>query len=265
MVAILILLIVAIFPVYLIGLFLYKRDKDRESGKLLSKLFFGGFLSIVITLILTKFFTILFPFLFAESSMSNLIGLAMYIFIGVALIEEFSKWIVNYKISYNNPEFHDLYDSILYATFVALGFACFENILYVFQNGIITGLMRAVTAVPGHVFDGVFLGYYLGLAKINSVNSRKDHVKKNLIFSLLIPTITHGLYDYLLYSFVLTKNLLFILLALIFVILLYIYCIKRIFKVSKLTGSFNKQKICSNCKTQIDENAIFCTKCGFKQ
>ena len=40
------------------------------------------------------------------------------------------------KISYNDNAFNEYYDAILYCVFVALGFACFENLLYVYQNGI---------------------------------------------------------------------------------------------------------------------------------
>ena len=58
---------------------------------------------------------------------------------------------------------------IVYASFVALGFACFENILYVSDSGIVTGLIRAVTAVPGHVCDGILMGSYLALAKLLNI------------------------------------------------------------------------------------------------
>ena len=240
LIGIIILLIIAILPVVLIGLFLHKKDKNKEPTKLLAKLFGGGIGSTFLTLFITYVLGIFLPFLFLESTKSNVVGLFFYIFFGVALVEEFSKWIFVYKISYKNKEFDEFYDIILYATFVALGFACLENILYVLQNGLGNGLLRAVTAVPGHVFDAVFMGYYLGLAKINSLNGRTEHYKKNLILSLLVPIITHGLYDYLIYTLSITGNLLFIILWLLLIIFLYIYCIKRVLKISKLTGNFTK-------------------------
>ena len=83
----------------------------------------------------------------------NFIQLLFYVFVVIALVEEASKWFFVYKISYNHNEFDSLYDMIVYASFVALGFACFENILYVYSSGIVTGFVRAVSAVPGHVCE----------------------------------------------------------------------------------------------------------------
>ena len=40
-----ILLIIAILPVYLICLYVYKKDRDKESKRLLSKLFIFGIIS----------------------------------------------------------------------------------------------------------------------------------------------------------------------------------------------------------------------------
>jgi RsiW-degrading membrane proteinase PrsW (M82 family) len=58
---------------------------------------------------------------------------------------------------------------IVYASFVALGFACFENLLYVSDTGVFTGVVRAFTAIPGHVCDGVLMGSYLALAKLYQI------------------------------------------------------------------------------------------------
>ena len=255
----LILFIVSVLPVFLIGLYIYKKDKEKEPNKLLIKLFLGGILSAILTIIITLILEVIFPFFAIETSKLNLFELFISVFIGVALVEEFSKWIVLYQISYKHEEFDELYDMILYATFVALGFACIENILYVFQNGILVAIFRAVLAVPGHVCDGVFMGYYLGVSKISDVNNRKDLKTKNLILSILIPTITHGIYDYCLF----TGNIIFIGLFFIFVIGMYIYVIVKIKKVSSLNTKFiNKTKYCSNCGAIVDGN--FCSNCGRK-
>ena len=242
----LVLLVWAVLPIFFIGMYLYNKDPNKEPTKLLVKLFIGGVLSTIITFLITGIFELLIPELYSESMKSNLIGLLFYVFIGIALIEEVSKWIIVYKISYNNKEFDEFYDIILYATFVALGFACFENLLYVLQSGLTTAMIRAITAVPGHVFDGVFMGYYLGIAKINYLNGRDKFYKKNILLSILAPIAIHGIYDYLVFAFVLTKKGIYVLLLLALVIFMYIYCIKRIMKVSKLTGKFNSNNINEN-------------------
>ena len=66
--------------------------------------------------------------LFRDESSLNTFQLILYVFLGIALIEEFSKWIMLYVLSYNDRNFDELYDMIIYGAFVALGFAFFEII-----------------------------------------------------------------------------------------------------------------------------------------
>ena len=189
----------------------------------------------------------------------SLFELVIHVFIGVALVEESCKWIMLYLISYNDKSFDELYDALLFAMFVALGFACFENLLYVFQKGIGVGLVRAVLAVPGHVCDGMFMGYYLGLSKVASLNNRSDLKNKNLALSVLVPTITHGIYDYCLFS----GSSIFILIFIAFVIYMYVYTIKRIKKISNIHRKMKyKDNYCPNCGREVDGN--YCPICGRK-
>ena len=63
---------------------------------------------------------------------------------------------------------------------VALGFAAFENVKYVYSYGFATGLVRAVTAVPGHAIFGVFMGYFYGYAKLSDYWGRDEDRKAYL-------------------------------------------------------------------------------------
>lgn len=252
-------LIVAILPVVLLGVFIYKKDKNAEPGKLLAKLFFGGILSCFLTLIISAVMESFFPIFGANSEDLNLVGLFIYVFIGVALVEEFSKFVFAYSIANKDPHFDEIYDAIVYCVFVSLGFAAFENILYVSSYGLGTGILRALTAIPGHACDGVFMGYYLGLAKIAGVNKNEKLRKKNLMLSLLVPTLLHGIYDYCL----MTGYVLFILLFIVFVIVLYIFSVKKINKLSAINTKFVKKNMfCTNCGRPVDSN--FCGNCGKK-
>ena len=164
-----------------------------------------------------------------------------------------------YLFSYNEDEFDEFYDMMVYGAFTALGFAFIENIFYVFQNGADIGLLRAFLAVPGHAFFGVFMGYYLGLAKISLTNKNKSLEKKNILFSLIIPTFLHGVYDYCL----MTSNILFIVVFLIFIILLYIFSFKKINLVSNIPGKIKyTNKYCPYCGTKVESN--YCPTCGHK-
>jgi RsiW-degrading membrane proteinase PrsW (M82 family) len=189
----------------------------------------------------------------------NFIQLFIYVFIVIALVEEICKWFFLYKISYNHNEFDSLYDMIVYASFVALGFACFENILYVSSSGIVTGLVRAVSAVPGHVCDGILMGSYLSLAKVNDLNGNMNLSRKYKILSILIPMITHGIYDYCLF----TNNFIFIILFYIFVVIIYIITFKKIKRFSSINRKMKyRYNYCGICGTIVNSN--YCPGCGRK-
>lgn len=227
-------LILAIIPSILIGLYLYKKDHNKESKGILIKLFFGGIGSCFLTLAITYGIGAVFPGLIPSSQTSattNIIVLFFQVMLGVALIEEFSKWFFAYFIGYKSREFDEIYDILLYCGFVALGFATFENVLYVFtsEQSITTALLRAVTAVPGHVCDAIFMGYYLGIAKRHETRGDKSNKNKYVALAIIVPMFTHGLYDFLIMS----GSGLLVLVWLVFVVLVYIYVIKKIRDISK--------------------------------
>lgn len=254
-----ILFVVSAAPVILLGLFIYVKDKNKEPIKLLIKLFLAGIASCFLVLLISLNLLSYFPIFSADPETLNLLELVIQIFIGVALIEEVSKWLLTYIISYNHKEFEEIYDMIVYCAFVALGFAFFENVLYVFDGGIGVGIARALLAVPGHACDGIFMGYYLGLAKQSEIFGNKKLKFKNIILSILVPTIMHGIYDYCLYA----GYLIFLLIFIIFVILVYIFSVKKIKRMSSITRKMiYKDKYCANCGRPVD--GYFCPICGRK-
>ena len=192
MLSFLILLAISILPVYLIGLYIYKKDDQKEPPKLLRKLFLFGMLICLPAAILE---VILGP-MFGSEEYRTLIGWLFYAFICVALVEEVFKWLVVYNVGFKHKEFDQVYDAIVYAVFVSLGFACFENVFYVLSSGISTGIMRAITAIPGHAADAIIMGEYIGLAKIATINHNDKLFKKNIALSIIAPTVAHGIYDY---------------------------------------------------------------------
>lgn len=253
------LLFISVLPVFLLGYFIYNKDRNKEPLGIIAKLFVGGVLSCILTLIVSAVLYSAVPFFGIEPTKLNLLELVIQVFFGVALIEETSKWIFLYLFSYNDNEFDELYDMIVYGAFVALGFACIENIMYVLDGGITTGILRAVCAVPGHAFDGVFMGYYLGLAKLSEINNREDLRRKNILLSLAVPAVLHGIYDY----FALSGRFVLMLLFFVFVIVLYIISIKKINKTAKITRKIRyKNAFCPVCGRKAEEE--YCPMCGHK-
>lgn len=253
------LLFASILPVIILALYIYNKDKDKEPIGLLVKLFFGGVGSLFITLIISLILGFIFPSILSDTASLDFIDLFFHVFIGVALVEELSKWLVLYNTSYNHYEFDQVFDMIVYSAFVALGFACFENILYVYENGMSTAVIRGLLAVPGHFCDGIFMGYYLSMAKVCDINKNFSSKRKNMFLSLFIPMMLHGIYDFCLFS----GNFGFILIFFVFIIILYIKSFKRIKKMSSENKMLKySNRYCPNCGASVKTD--YCTGCGCK-
>ena len=263
------LLFLAIIPVVLICHYIYVKDKRKEPKKLLVKLFLFGFLSALLTLGITEVLQAIIPFFAAETTSvnNNFIMFFIYIFIGVALIEEFSKFILTYWGAYNNDNYDEIYDGIVYCVYVSLGFACLENVLYIlgiamaesYLSGIQTAFLRGLMAVPGHAFDAIFMGHFFGLAKYYQRKNNKSLEKKNLLYAVLVPTLLHGAYDFgLMYG----NGILFTA-VIILVIVLYVLCIQKVKKISGANKGIIRASYCPTSGNKVDNT--YCPNCGTKQ
>ena len=178
---------IALAPGAAIMLYIYLKDKhEREPLTLLFASFIYGVFSTLITL------SISWPLNeYISLERDNLLDQFYDAFLIVALVEELSKFVFVRFILFPNRNFNEPFDGIVYAVMVSMGFATLENILYVFQYGFETGVMRMFTAVPAHATFGVMMGYYLGKARF--IHSRTFSYG---LLGLLAATLFHGAYDY---------------------------------------------------------------------
>jgi len=206
------LLYLAIGPGIAIAVFIFYSNKlDRGPRTLALKSFFLGGLAV-------------FPSHYFEGIVEGLMGLQalhnvdaplywpktiFYAFFGVALAEEFCKFLFLKAFICDDREFDEPFDGIIYGAMVGCGFATVENIMYVLPNGQEVGMMRMLTAVPGHAFFGVILGYFIGRAKF-SIN-RVRHSINGLVLVITL----HGLYDTAAFSNISGSN--YLIFAIVFV------------------------------------------------
>lgn len=189
------LILVAIIPVLIVGLYIYKKDKEKEPITLLLKLILSGILSCISVIYVSRGLGKAIPLFNADIQTLNTSEALLYSFLCVGLIEELSKLFYLYIFTYNNEEFNYSFDMIVYGVFASLGFAMIENIIYVLSNGFEIGLYRAITAIPLHACTGAFMGIFLSIAKQRELLNMKDVLKYKMA-ALFVPAILHGMYDF---------------------------------------------------------------------
>lgn len=250
------LFILALLPILILGYYTYSMDKEKEPKKVLIKLFLGGIGSVIITIILSLILQKIFPYFDSDVNSYSPFKLLLYTFFIVSFVEELSKFIVTYKLSYYNKEYDELYDMIVYSVFVALGFAWIENLLYVFNGGIKIAINRLLFAVPTHASVAVFMGYYLSMAKLCDEHKKVKLKRYNMFLSLLIPIVLHGIYDYLVYS----NNYTLFLLFFIFIGCMFKLAHEKLKEMASINVVLIK-KYCPNCGSSV-EKCNYCKDCG---
>lgn len=179
-------------PIALLIFIYYKDKKEKEPFGILTALFFAGvgttISASILELIGMGICELIFPY-------ESVVKACVTAFLIVATSEELGKYLVMRWITWKNKNFDYSYDGIVYAVFSSMGFAAFENILYVFQNGVATGVLRMFTSIPGHAAFAVFMGVFYSKAKYASVTGNKAAYRKWNTLALVVPMFAHGLYD----------------------------------------------------------------------
>lgn len=189
-----ILIAAAVIPAVVLLVKVYKVDHlDKESPRLLWNLVVRGVIATVFAM-LTEWIGefVLSSFVQEQTVLYNFL---LY-FIVVAVSEEGFKYLLMKQRTWKDPEFNFQFDGVVYAVFVSLGFALWENISYVLMYGFGTALIRAVTAVPGHACFGVFMGAWYGLAKKYESYGMHSQSKICRVVALLSSIVLHGCYDF---------------------------------------------------------------------
>lgn len=191
-------IIISLIPVLLLTYYVYKKDKHKES------------LYIIIFLILGGIFSAIFSYALSEVTKSIVIDNLLFkniIFIGFK--EEFIKFIVLILLCFNSLDFDEIYDSIVYSTFLSLGFIFIENIIYInsLNINLIDILLRSIMSCGVHFALGVTMGYFVGYAKDYQHKNQYIMSITNIFLSFFLPTILHGIYDLLISLSIIYHNI----------------------------------------------------------
>jgi len=189
----LLLVLVAITPPVAFLIYILRFDRtEPEPLRMVLKILLLGALSVIPAAIFQLFFLELPLF-----KIGGIAGAALESFLVVAPSEELIKLLVVLLFAWNNRNFNERFDGVIYTGTAAIGFAMAENILYVLDLGLTVGILRAITSIPGHTFTGVLMGYYVGLAKFSATKLERN---SNLAKGFLIAFSLHALYNTLVLS-----------------------------------------------------------------
>lgn len=135
------------------------------------------------------------PPLFSACESMPVVGQVYSAFTTAAIPEESVKLLMLWMLLRRGRYFDEHFDGIVYAVCVGLGFAAFENVLYVVgseEEWLSVGVSRAVFSVPGHFFFAVFMGYYYALVHFH-VDDRRRLWLQGCVW--LVPVLLHGAFD----------------------------------------------------------------------
>lgn len=190
-------IIAALLPVVLLLFYIYRKDRlQPEPIRWLWRAVMYGVGSALLTI------TVLSPIPslsdLSSSFAATIPGAIVNAFCYAAMPEEAAKLLMLWLLIRKNPYFDEHLDGIVYATYVGLGFAGLENIMYLASNTdqlMTVAVSRALFSVPGHFFFAVAMGYFLSLAYFRTEN-------KGFYYCLayLVPVVSHGIFDALLMS-----------------------------------------------------------------
>lgn len=185
---------VAAAPGIAICIYIFYRDVYNKEPKLnLIVSFILGALAILPAIELETYFS--------KGLIDGSVGaVAIFAFLVVGLSEEFCKFIGLRLYSYNQKQFDEPFDGIVYSLMISMGFATVENIMYVTKyqaamgNGLEIGLQRMFLSIPAHATFAVIMGYFIGKAKFDLKNSFML-----TLMGLAAATFFHGAYDFFLF------------------------------------------------------------------
>ena len=248
---------IAISPIVVLGLYIYNKDKNKEPKKVIAKMFAGGLLSAVATICITFILRFLFPGIDKVDDYRGSMQLFLYSFCFISLVGVLIKWLIVYFFSYKDKEFDELYDMIVYSIFVALGFACAQNLFYIYNYGLVLGVVKMFSSIPSHAAIAIFMGYFLALSKLAFYNGNLKKYKKYMALSIFAPAFLHGTYDYFLFL----ANPVMIYIFLIFITVLYIMAYHNIRELADCNIELKEVK-CPYCGADLKDKVTECPSCG---
>jgi RsiW-degrading membrane proteinase PrsW (M82 family) len=191
------LIITAFLPTVLWLLFFLREDLHPEPKRLIIYTFIAGMIVSV---------PVLFTQLFFQGLLSSIAQNVILLVAGLALIEEVFKFLAAYLMVHKKAAFDEPVDAMVYMVIAAMGFATVENIFiasnslsltsaFAFAGTVKILALRFVGATFLHTLASGLVGYYWAKARW------RGHYFSFLTFGVIVATIAHGIFNYLVLEF----------------------------------------------------------------
>lgn len=184
----------ALLPAIWLMIYIYRQDSiEKEPAGLLAACAVRGVVAALFSIVLEKMGESLLNM--SPVSKDTVLGTMVLAFVVVGAVEEGMKYLLMGVLTWNNENFNCRFDGIVYAAFTSLGFAAFENIEYVFGNGLSVALPRAFLSIPGHLGFSVIFGCFYGRARLAADEGKRLKSVLEIAFGYLLAVLLHGTYD----------------------------------------------------------------------
>jgi len=180
-------------------LFYLRKDHHPESNKMILKIFFYGMIAALPAILVEMGALRAISEAAFLSSLGQGVITVLNIFIAVAFVEEFLKYLVVRGKVMSSSELDEPIDLMLYMIIAALGFAASENILVLFSLGpsflfgetVSVTVFRFLGATFLHALCSGTVGYFLALSLLET---RKKG--RFVLLGLTLAFLLHGLYNF---------------------------------------------------------------------
>ncbi len=120
------------------------------------------------------------------------VALLLYSLLAIGPIEELSKFIPFILLVTRFKAFDEPIDGIIYASFIALGFAALENIQYLAYSTTGESIARGIAGPLVHIMFASIWGYHVGKAMLKG-----SSLWIAAGVSVILASLMHGLYDFI--------------------------------------------------------------------
>lgn len=188
------MLLPVIVPVLFWAIYHYYKDRHlpEPPGKLVLAFLLGGSAALVARLFYAGLGVIGLRFDALALADSNLVGLLLYALLAIGPIEELAKLLPFVLVVLRFREFDEPLDGLVYASFIALGFAAAENVWYLQFLTPVEAVARGFASPVVHIVFASIWAHWITGARLAG-----RPVLLPALAGFGIAASLHGIYDFI--------------------------------------------------------------------